>query len=210
MKLHLFVHLFCIGEARCQVQTPSLKANTTLKFLYRTDFDTSSENKGQHIEVKQVLPKTDELIPMSIDDRDIISRSGYSRSDETKILGEYLTFCGDTAISNKKYHFKPAYYMVHPKGVTGFTVQIEALYSFTRMLMEGYPPIKPALIDCATGEEVNTNPEKVKEVYDIYSKWYQENQKSDFKNLTLPLEGSRYCWLGQDKDLKSRYLKKSL
>ena len=158
--------------------------------------------------MKQVLPKTGELIPLSIDDRDIISRSGYSRHDEIKILGEYLTFRGDTSISNKKYHFIAAYHMVRPQAINGFTVQIEALYSFTRMLMVGYPPIKPALIDCTTGEEVNANQEKVNEIYAIYSKWYQENLKSDFKNISLPLSGSRYCWLGQNKDLKL-YLKKS-
>jgi len=180
------------------------------KFLMKTRVDTAKDNYGQHIKLKQVYPKKSEgLLSNDLDDRDLIGRSNYTRTDKIKILGEYLMFQGDTAISNKKYHFKPAYYMVRPEGINGFTVQIEALYSFTRMLMVGYPPIKPMLIDCTTGEEVNTNPEKVKEVYDIYSKWYQENLKSDFKNIALPLDGSRYCWLGQDKDLKP-YLKKSL
>ncbi|MFT3822674.1 MAG: hypothetical protein QM731_02095 [Chitinophagaceae bacterium] len=209
MKLHLLILLFCIGEVGCLAQLPSSKTNTTLKFLHKTQLDTSHENKGQHIEIKQRLPKTDKLIPLSIDDRDIVSRSGYSRKDEIKILGEYLTFRGDTSRSNKKYHFKPANHMVRPEGISGFTVQIEALYSFTRMLMEGYPPIKPALIDCTTGEEVNSNPGKIKEIYEIYCRWYTENIKSDFKNISLPLDGSRYCWIGQNKDLKP-FLKKDL
>jgi hypothetical protein len=177
--------------------------------LYKTEVDTSKSNYGLHIEVKQILPETKDLIPMSIDDRDIIGRSKYSKDDRIKILGEYLTFRGDTAISNKKYHFKAAHHMVRPEGISVFTIQVEALYSFTRMLMIGYPPIKPALIDCTTGEEVNANPEKVNEVYDIYSRWYQENLKSGFTSISLPLLSSRYCWLGQDKDLRP-YLKKSL
>jgi len=70
--------------------------------------------------------------------RDAISRSKYTRNDEIKILGEYLTFRGDTAISNKKYRFKAGYYMTRPEGVNGFTVQIEALYSFTRSLHKDF------------------------------------------------------------------------
>ena len=208
MKLLLLILLGCICEGVCQAQSPASDTGKALNFLYKSKIDTSSENKGQHIEIKQQLSETDELIPLSIDDRDIVSRAGYTRKDEIKILGEYLTFRGDTTISNKKYQFKPAYFMLRPEGVTGFTVQIEALYSFTRMLMVGYPPIKPAIINCTTGEEVNTNPEKVKEVFDIYSRWYYENLKSDFKRLTLPLSGSCFCWLGQNKKLKL-YLKKS-
>jgi hypothetical protein len=209
MKLYLLILFFSVGQASCQPQTLLLRENTNLTFLYKTNFDTSSYNQGKHIEIKQVLPKTDELIPMSIDDRDIISRSGYDRKDEIKILAEYLSFRGDTDISNKRYHFKAAYYMIRPEGIKGFTIQIESLYSFTRMLTIGYPPIKPMLISRTTGEELNTNSKVVSEVYDIYVKWYKENKKTDFKNITLPLTGSPYCWLGEDNGMEP-YLKKSL
>jgi hypothetical protein len=208
-----FTHLLLISclyyISSCSPCMSQTKKQSTREFLNKTELDTSKDNYGIHIEVKQILPDTKEMIPMSIDDRDIIGRSKYSRDERIKILGEYLTFRGDTIASNKKYHFKAAHHMVLPEGIVGFTVEIEALYSFTRMLTVGYAPIKPMLIDCNTGEEVNTHQEKVNEVYDIYSKWYQENLKSDFKSITLPLSGSRYCWIGQDKDLKP-YLKKSL
>lgn len=179
------------------------------EFLFKTELDTSIGNYGVHIEVKQVLPDTKELIPMSIDDRDIIGRSKYSRENRIRILGEYLTFRNDTSISNKKYHFKAAFHMERPEGVNVFTVNIEALYSFTRMLTVGYPPIKPALINRVTGELLNANTKVVNEVYDIYEKWYRENMRTDFKNISLPLAGSAYCWLGEDKGME-RYLKKSL
>lgn len=146
---------------------------------------------------------------MSIDDRDIISRSKYTRDDEIKILGEYLTFRGDTSISNKQYRFKAASHMVRPEGINGFTIEIEALYSFTRMLTKGLPPIKPMLINRTTGEQLNTNLKVVNEVYDIYSKWYNANKKTEFKNITLPLTGSPYCWLEEDKGMEP-FLKKSL
>ncbi len=99
--------------------------------------------------------------------------------------------------------------MMPTDGVAGFTMQIEALYSFTRMLTQGYPPIKPMLINRSTGEELNNNAKVVSEVYDIYIKWYNENEKTGFKNITLPLTGSPYCWLGEDKGMEP-FLKKSL
>ena len=178
-------------------------------FLIKTEFDSSRDCFGSHIEIRQILPKTDELIPMSIDDRDIINRSGYGRAEEIVILGEYLQFQGDTTISNKRYHFKAAYYMTPPEGIPNFTVQIEALYSFTRMLMIGFPPIKPMLIDRTTGEPLNNNPIAVKEIFDIYTEWYNRSKQSGFQNLSLPLNQTKYSWLGEQKVTRP-YLKKQL
>ena len=207
-----FAHLlliFCLCYITgCSLGMSQAKQQSR-EFLFKTELDTSIGNYGVHIEVKQVLPDTKEFIPMSIDDRDILGRSKYSRDDRIRILGEYLTFRNDTFISNKKYHFKAAFHMERPERVNEFTVKIEALYSFTRMLTVGYPPIKPALINRTTGEWLNTNPKVVSEVYDIYEKWYKENMKTDFKNISLPLAGSPYCWLGEDKGMEP-YLKKSL
>jgi hypothetical protein len=187
------------------------KQHPSTEYLRKTNLDTSKNSYGSHIEVNQVLSVSTEnrIISNDIDDRDMISRSKYSRDEQIKILGEYLTFRGDTSVSNKRYKFKAAYYMTPPEGVKGFTVQIEALYSFTRMLTQGLPPIKPMLINRTTGEELNTNAKVVSEVYDIYIKWYKENEKTDFKNITLPLTGSPYCWLGEDKGMEP-FLKKSL
>jgi arginyl-tRNA--protein-N-Asp/Glu arginylyltransferase len=213
--MKLFFSILCIFCAcfmqSCNRSIPQTKQQQVRQFLYKTSLDTSKSFYEAHINIKQILPVTEEnrIISNDIDDRDIISRSKYSREDEITILGEYLTFRGDTSTSNKHYRFKAASRMVRPEGVTGFTVQIEALFSFTRMLTQGLPPIKPMLINCATGEEINTNPEKVNEVYEIYIKWYIENKKTDFKNITLPLTGSPYCWLGEEKGMEP-FLKKSL
>ncbi|KIC93927.1 hypothetical protein OI18_15205 [Flavihumibacter solisilvae] len=192
----------------CNRSISQTKQQQSNHFLYKTELDTSKGNYGMHIEVKQVLPDTNELIPMSIDDRDIIGRSKYVREEQIKLLGEYLTYRGDTNTSNKRYRFKAGSHMVSPEGIKGFTVEVEALYSFTRMLTQGLPPIKPALISRVTGEQLNTNPKVVSEVYDIYTRWYKENAKTDFKNIILPLTGSSYCWLGEDKGMEL-FLKKS-
>jgi hypothetical protein len=205
--LCFFCVCFILSCSRSMSQTQQQQER---QFLYKSKFDTSKGFYETHINVKQIMPATadDRIISNEIDDRDIISRSKYTRGDEIKILKEYLTFRGDTSTSNKHYRFKAASYMIRPEGIKGFTVEIEALYSFTRMLTQGLPPIKPMLINRTTGEELNNNRKVVSEVYDIYIKWYNENTKTDFKNITLPLTGSPYCWLGEDKGMEP-FLKKS-
>lgn len=211
MKFYIYIAWFiCIFfMSSCNRNISQSKKHSATKFLYKTNLDTSKNSYGSHIEVKQILPVAteDRIISNDIDDRDMISRSKYTRDEQLKILGEYLTFRGDTIVSNKRYKFKAAYYMTRPD-VQGFTVQIEALYSFTRMLTQGLPPIKPMLINRTTGKELNNNAKVIGEVYDIYIKWYKENKKKDFKNITLPLTGSPYCWLGEDKGMEP-FLKKS-
>ena len=142
------------------------------KFLELTRLDTAVARYGRHIVVKQVLPARNEgLISNNLDDRDLIGRSRYTRDQQIVLLGEYLSFRGDTAVSNKKYEFKPASHMIRPEGVVGFTVQIEALFSFSRMLTVGIPPVRPVLIDRASGAELNTDSRAVNKVYAIYQKW---------------------------------------
>jgi len=53
------------------------------KFLKVTKLDTSVARYGRHIEVKQVLPvRTKGLISNNLDDRDLISRSSYTRDED--------------------------------------------------------------------------------------------------------------------------------
>lgn len=191
----------------CAADLHSTQQLPKRRFLFKTELDTSAHSFGQHIEIKQILPETDEMLPMSIDDRDIIGRSGYTRADKIVILGEYLTYRGDTTTSNKRYQFKAAYWMLPPEGIEGFTIEIEALYSFTRMLTKGLPPIRPMLIHRETGEPLNRDPKVVREVYEIYTEWYQQNSKTDFQDIDLPLSGTPYTWLGEDKGMKPFLLK---
>ncbi len=183
---------------------PKSYAIAELKFLSKTNFDTSRGNYGQHIEIKHSIIESDQLQIVSVDDRDIINNAGYSRTDIFMILGEYLCFRGDTSVSNKKFIFKGSQSMMHINDIEGFTIQIEALYSFTRMLTIGYPPIKPMIINRNTGENLNSNPEAIKEVFEIYEKWYRKNLRNGFKEIKLPLSNSKYCW--SDEDM-GKYLK---
>jgi hypothetical protein len=180
--------------------------NSERLFLYKTDRDTNNYSLSSHIEVRERLPKTQGYILIDIDDRDKISRSLYTRSECIEILGEYLTFKGDKTKSDKKYQFKAAYHMIPPDDTTGFTVQIEALFSFTWMLTIGYPPIRPTLIDRETGKHLNTDTCVINEVFEIYNKWFMENKISGFINIRLPLDNTPYVWLGEEKGMK-HYLK---
>jgi hypothetical protein len=183
--------------------------NYNRKFLFKSEFDTTNYLLGSHIELIEILPKSEDLIIISIDDRDKIYRSGYKRADCIKILSEYLTFQGDTSKSNKRYHFKPAFHMTLPEDTVGYTIQVEALYSFTRMLTIGYPPIRPTIVDRKTGEHLNTNLVAISEVYAIYKKWFDHNKKNDFNSIKFPLEGTPFAWLGEDK-MSNRYFRESL
>jgi hypothetical protein len=181
------------------------------KFLFKTKIDTSKYLLGSHIEIKVVLPKAKkgEFIKLGLDDRDEVFRSGYTRHDHIQILREYLTFEGDTAKSNRRYDFKAAYHSTLPEDTVGYTIQIEALYSFTRLLTIGIPPIRPTIIDRKTGENLNTKISVIKEVYDIYRKWLEQNEKTDFKSISLPLEGTPYSWLGED-NMNAYYFRQDL
>ncbi|MEQ1553809.1 MAG: hypothetical protein ABL929_06510 [Ferruginibacter sp.] len=171
------------------------------EFLFKTKFDTTRYLLGTHIELKVILPKAEpgEFIKLGLDDRDEIFRSGYSRLEHIQILREYLAFEGDTAKSNRRFHFKPAYYSTLPEDTVGYTIQVEALYSFTRLLTIGFPPIRPTIVNRKTGEHLNTNLGAIREVYEIYRNWFAQNAKNDFKSISLPLEGTSYAWLGEDK-----------
>jgi len=185
------------------ISVVSLFGQETIKreFLFKTKFDTTKHLLGSHIELKVILPKAEpgKFIKLGLDDRDEIFRSGYTRQEYIQILREYLTFEGDTAKSNRRYHFKPAYYSTLPEDTVGYTIQVEALYSFTRLLTIGFPPISPTIIDRKTGEHLNRNLGAIEDVYKIYRKWFEQNQNTDFKSISLPLEGTSYAWLGEDK-----------
>jgi hypothetical protein len=179
------------------------QSNPERLYLYKTERDTNNYSLSSHIEVIEKLPKTKELIRIDIDDRDKISRSKYTHAECIEILGEYLTFKDDKTKSDKRYQFKAAFHMIPPDDTTGFTVQIEALFSFTWMLTIGYPPIRPTLVDRLTGQHLNQDKFVINEVFEIYTEWLEENKKSGYKNIRLPLEGTPYAWLGEENGLKN-------
>lgn len=90
---------------------------------------------------------------------------------------ENIWYLGRHCQSNRRFHFKPAYYSTLPEDTVGYTIQVEALYSFTRLLTIGFPPIRPTIVNRKTGEHLNTNLGAIREVYEIYRNWFAQNAK---------------------------------
>lgn len=188
-----------------------------LKLLEKSPYSYSKNNCGQHISIREPLPGGDigERLDLG-DDREIIGKLNFTKIMKIELLKEFLQFKGDTTRSNKYYFMK----IKRPNSnnyttrwtipnVKGFTIEIEALFSFTWILTKNTPPIQPILIERMTGKQINFDRVKVNEVYDIFRKWIEANEKTDFENFKLPLEGTPYHWLGDDVDL-SPYLKNRL
>ncbi|WP_146198695.1 hypothetical protein [Pararcticibacter amylolyticus] len=162
-------------------------------FLVKTHNDTVNGVITAHIKLHSLINDSNSVVSLN-DDREIIIK--YSKAEQIKILEEYLSFEGDTTQSNKAYPFKPGVGNTRPKGTDRFTIEIEALFSFTWLLTYGYPSIRPILIDRKTGEQLNGSPQKVAEVFNVYKRWLSRNKKRNFRNSGLPLDGFKYGWLG--------------
>jgi len=183
------------------------------RLLYKTEPDTTRGLYKQHIDVvdrrRPAGVGEDTLIILNnLDDRDIMTGSKYTRAESIEVLKEFLTFQGDTVPSNKRYFFPEDYVFRQPKEKEHFTIEVEALYSFTKMLTIGLSPIKPVIIERQTGKSINADRKKMDEVYAIYKRWFADNSKTNFMNMTWPLANTPYRWLGDDKDL-APYWKKS-
>lgn len=164
--------------------------------------------KLRHIEIHDVI--IDSMI--ILDDRVMINKMRLSKADRIQVLKEYLSFRGDITRSNKSYpvgfgrgenRLKVIYDKMY------YSIEVEALYSFTSMLFYGSTPISPILIKTKTGDICNSNRTDLDEVYKCYYKWFKRMEKTNFSNLTWPLENSGYHWLGQLDNIE-RLLKKDL
>lgn len=168
---------------------------------YLTLFALSSTfSKGkQHIilrEERKLLRKDMEFIPL--DDREIMTRLSYTREDRIAVLKSYFSFQGCQQTSDKRYGIdigSSKNKALMAKENISFSVEVEALYSLSMMLL-GHPVnISPVLINTSTGAVSNWNKEEMKEIFSIYKKWLNKMEDSNFEKLTWPLENSKYQWL---------------
>jgi len=136
--------------------------------------------------------------------------SGYSDKDKREILAELLSYEGDTSICSKRV-CRYGYTNDKRPGTESYTIQIDALYLLTTLVVGGYATNYcpyPVLVEISTGKEINDFSEQVGEIYAIYRKWYEENSKNGFKNFNVPLRNTRYAWYGM-RDSKKYLLKDS-
>lgn len=214
--LILAFSIFLIGNSQNKVNSDSLKKEL-LKELLESKEDTKNTlslnhqdeeykyivkrkalDGGYYLEVKPATPK-DSVIKAKygarIDDRD--SFIDYTYSQKVEILNELLCFQGDTTKSVKLYKINSP--DLSKVKVQPFTIQIEAIYTFSRLLLLGYPPFLPQLTDKDGKANYNGCQCVVNEVYEIYRQWLNNAINSEFKDLNLPMSGTKYQWEGQEK-----------
>lgn len=178
--------------------TVKVSINNLPDIEYKYFVKRKSLDEGYYLELKPATPK-DSIIKAKygarIDDRDSFLDYPYSRKIE--ILKELLSFQGDTTKSTKLYKIKtPDLSRMY---IEPLTIQIEALYTFSRMLLLGFPEIKPRLTNEKEDANYNGCQCAVDEVYEIYKQWLGDAIVSDFNKLTLPMSGTKYQWEGQQK-----------
>lgn len=206
--IYLLVFMNSCILSFAQIGKKAQTNKVTFNFLEKSDYSFSKNNYGQHIVIKEPLPIGDVGERLDIgDDREIIGKLKFTKAMKIELLKEFLNFQGDTTKSNKYYFMKVKQpsnnYSTRwaiPEG-KNFTIEIEALFSFTWILTKNTPPIQPVLIDRTTGKEINSDKAKVRIVYNIFKRWLKVNKRTGFKNFKLPLEGSPYRWLGDNVDL---------
>lgn len=126
----------------------------------------------------------------------------YTDKEKIELLGELLRFSNDTSLCGMpvcRYGYTKA---SEPKTQT-YTLQMDALYMLTLLSVSSHSPWYcpyPVIVDTLTGEEINNNPEKMKEVFAIYQEWFKNSKKNGFKSFSLPLKNSHYEWYGTRKD----------
>jgi hypothetical protein len=122
-----------------------------------------------------------------------------SASAKIKLIEELLSFGSDTAIAC--LYVEPyttsmvdSFPFISSKR---YTIQLDALYHINFICFgpyaPGYAPF-PVLYDKVDRKEVNGDPAKIREVYAIYRRWFENCKARGFKNYYFPLLGSRYEW----------------
>lgn len=177
-----------------------------LNYLFKAELHCGEMGCSQRILLKQPPSKSLAESLTAVDDRTIMGRLHFTKDMRIQVLKELLTFQYDSVKSDKLLYIRGKWKNVEDKD---FTIEIEALYSFTRMLTDGNPRILPVLIDRKTQRIVTGRRHEINEIYNIYRKWLADNKKTGFKDVRFPLADSPFDWLGADEDL-NKYLKQSL
>jgi hypothetical protein len=133
--------------------------------------------------------------------------SGYKLEQKIELLKELLSFRDDTSRCSMPV-CRYGYSKINSPRTTHYSMQIDALYLLTLLTASSYSLYYcpyPVLVDNETGQEINNDPVKMREVYSIYEEWFAENKNHNFENYNLPLRGRRYEWYGTRKDMSYMY-----
>lgn len=168
--------------------------NSHFKFL-EINLPKNSKEKGKHLSIKTPQFKAEGMVNVT-DDRTIFLM--YSAKSRLKILQEYLCFNGDTSVSNKFFIIDAS---SRSRRFQGVTVEVEALFTFSWLLLRGYPKIEPKLLFRETDIPV-TKDEDLKSIFRIYKNYFENLKRNNGKISHWPLDGTPYCWKGGPFDIE--------
>jgi hypothetical protein len=198
MKI-LYILFFMLINANISVA--QCVENSYFKFL-EINFSKNSKEKRRHISIKTPQFKIEGMVNIT-DDRTVFYM--YSAKDRKKILQEYLLFSGDTSVSNKFFIVDAA---SRTRIFQDVTVEVEALFTFSWLLIRDYPKIEPKLFFRETNIPV-TKDEDLKSIFRIYKIYFEDLKRNNGKINHWPLDGTAYYWKGEPFD-KKIYLSNSL
>lgn len=136
-----------------------------------------------------------------------------SLNDSSKfiLIGELLKFENDTShcclnVTNWSFNGIEGC-GGKPKNVKYYTIQIDALFMINRLcwpkLMELYS-CSQVLYDNKLKKEINSDQKKIKIVFAIYKKWYEECKVKGKIEKYFPFNDGRYVWYGGKKSITSK------
>lgn len=199
-----FLNKFIIGLVILCSSCSTYKVSDQSELKYLTLVPDRLSKGRAHIELRDAnkisLNSWELFLPQ--DDRELIGRLNYTKNDRIAIIEEYFSYQGFRQLSDKYYESRIGTTKNKVKIVDEkipFTIEVEALYAISIMLLDYNVSISPALINTKTGQYSNGNEKEMQEIFSIYKKWFHKMEENEFKQLTWPLAGSKFKWLGRDE-----------
>lgn len=132
---------------------------------------------------------------------------GLNDSIKLRIVEKLLQFRDDTTlvcinVSNYGYQGYENTCNIKPE-TKQYSIQVEALYIINKLCFphaSSFYYCYPVLFDTLTGKEINRNYSAIKEVFEIYEKWFMETKFKEQISKDFPFNGGRYIWYGGRKN----------
>lgn len=147
------------------------------------------------------LPEKDTLSLFDTGTRHTIRRMNFRKSDQIRLLEEYLSFYGNEKISGQRFphcYGRSVNRYKMAKEDIKFPIEVEALYTLTAHLFYEDVLISPVIIERNTGRYCNFNRRDLDAVYKIYRDWFKRMKRENFEDITWPLKNTSYMWLVED------------
>lgn len=193
----VFINLGCVfSQSRSANESNSFKVAPDSLFVSK--IKCNCESNGYNLIIQESLAGADNFCsPFSYNL--LFSSSDYQKIDLIQKLLMYSNDTSNSCINLKCYSTKAFKKYGNEFSSYKLNIQVMALYHinlicFAQFSVFKYSPY-PILYDTIENKIINNDFEKMKEVFQIYKNWFEENKESEFKNFSFPLFNSRYKWI---------------